>query len=444
MKNQLFFLNFFLLSSVILFSANLTAFGMNFGTEEYSGWTQKPLLLSLRQAEELAIQNNYQLNASLHRLEQGYYGYRASKDYFLPKVNFSSEADVGKDQRGIDSLLQLTQPLYDKAAIYYLKGAQIEWERLRLEVQQQMCDILFQVRDAYYAVLLNQAHLAVDQMVIQLWEEEIKRQERHLELGASIPFELNQTKMHLKSAWIDYYATQSSIKSSRSELLTLLGLASDTPFCLIEQDIPLPPFNWQKCGIDQWMKWAFQYRPQLKQEQFSYLLSQNKMCQTKAENFPTLSLFANAGHHYVNNGFDHQPYIGAGMNLNWTLYDPSNRQRIKQAREEIREAVSNYYQIELETKALVYNLLNEVEQSYLAYLAAQEGGILAEEGMRMATKKHQLGMMSSFEFRDVIKSLHEAQQTINQAKFDVRNAYDRLIQATGLDLWPTEERKWYK
>ncbi len=419
MKNRLFFL--------ILFLFVLA-----------NGQAQEPLLLSLRHAEELAIQNNYQLNASLHRLEQGYYGYRASKDYFLPKVNFSCEANVGKDQRNINNLLQVTQPLYDKAAIYNLKEAQIEWERLRLEVRQQLCDILFQVRDAYYAVLLNQAHLAVDHMVIQLWEDEIKRQERHLELGTSIPFEFNQTKVHLKSAWIDYYSTQSSIKSSQFDLLTLLGLSSNTPFCLTEKDIPLPSFNWQKCDTGQWLQWAFQYRPQLKQEQFSYLLSQNKVCQTKAETSPTLSLYANAGHRYINNGFDHQPYVETGVNLNWMLYDPSNQQRIKQAREGTREAGANYYQTELETEALVYNLLNEIEQSYLTYLAAQEGAILVEEGMKMATKKHQLGMMSSFEFRDVIKSVHEAQQNINQAKFDVRNAYDRLIQATGLDLQNSE------
>jgi hypothetical protein len=42
--------------------------------------------------------------------------------------------------------------------------------------------------------------------------------------------------------------------------------------------------------------------------------------------------------------------------------------------------------------------------------------------------------MSSFEYRDAIKSLHEAWQNVNQAKFDVRNAYDQLIQQTGLDL----------
>jgi len=39
-----------------------------------------------------------------------------------------------------------------------------------------------------------------------------------------------------------------------------------------------------------------------------------------------------------------------------------------------------------------------------------------------------------FESREAIKNLHEAKQKVNQAVFDLRHAYDRLIQQTGLDL----------
>lgn len=398
------------------------------------GWSQDPIHLSLKQAEDFAIQNNLQINASLHRLEQGYYGYKASKAYFLPKIKASSALDIGKDQHHVDAAVRLTQPLFDQVASYQLKETQIQWERLRLEVQQQICDILFQIRQAYFTVLLHQAHLVIDKMVIQLWEEELKRQERHLELGATIPFELNQTKVHLKRAWIDYYATESDVRTSQIQLLKILGLTPNTEFELMDKDIPLPFL--EECTINQWKSWAFQYRPQLKQEQFSFLLAQNKINQTKAENLPTLSLYANAGHQYINNGFTHQPYVGVGANLDWAFYDPSNRYRIKQAKEGRREAAANYYQVELETEAAVYHLLNEIEKSSLAYLTAQEGAALAEEGMRMATRKHQLGMMSSFEYRDVIKTLHEAQQEVNQAKFEVRKAYDQLIQQVGLDLKP--------
>jgi outer membrane protein TolC len=397
-------------------------------------WGEEPLLLSLKQAEDLAIENNYHINASLHRLEEGYYGYQASKAYFLPNIDLGAGVDLLGDLRGLNAALRLTQPLYDKVASYHLKEAQIQWEQLKLEVQQQICDTLFQVREAYYEIVLHQAHLVVDQMIIQIWQDELKRQERHLELGASIPYEVNQTQLHLKNAWIDFYATQKNSRTSQIKLLTILSLSPDTSFSLAESHIPLPEFNWQKSEREQWKKWAFQYRPELKQQQFTFLLSQNKIQQTKAEKSPTLSLFANVGNRYVNNGFDHQPYAAVGVNLDWTLYDPSNKQKIKQAQEESRGVACDYYQLELETAAEIYNLLNEIEHLYQSYLAAQEGAVLAEEGMQLATKKRQLGAMSAFEFRDTIKTLHEAQQQVNQAKFDLRSAYDRLVQHTGIDL----------
>jgi outer membrane protein len=398
-------------------------------------WCQESLLLSLSQAENLAICNSHKINASLHRLEQGYYGYQSSKNYFLPNLELASNVDITKDQkRYIDGMLTLTQPLFDRVAFYSLKEAQIQWEQLRLEIQQQFSDILFQVREAYYRIILKQAHRDVDQMVIEIWQAELKRQQRHLELGSSIPYEVNQTQMHLKNAWIDFYATQKEIKTNQIELLTLLALPPDTSFTLLENDIPLPPFDWQAKDLDRWKALAFQYRPELKQEQFAFLLSQNRIKQTKAENFPTITLYANAGHQYYNEYIDSRPYTGVGVNLDWMLYNPSNKQRIKQAQEGCREAASNYYQIELETTAEIYKLLNESEQSYQAYLTAQEGASLAEEGMQMANKKHELGAISAFEYRDAIKILHEAKQQVNQAKFDLRIIYDRLVQHTGLDL----------
>lgn len=400
------------------------------------GWlqAQQPLVLSLKQAEELAIQNNYALNANLHALEQGYYGYRSAKDYFMPSIRCSAEASAGNDQHGLDSAVKLSQPLFDRSAFYQYKGAQIEWEQLRLEIQKSICTILFQVREAYYTVALNQAHMAVDETVINIWKEEVQRQERHLELGASIPYELNQTQLHLKNAWIDYYSTQKNIKTSQYALLTVLGLPPETCFEISDQAIPLPEIDRSSGKIERWKEWARQFNPNLKQQQFECLLSQVKMKQTKAERYPTFNLYASAGHGYVTNGFYQNSYASAGVNMDWMLYDRPAKQKIKQAQEGIHEASSQYYQMQLETESEVFALWNEIDHSWQTYEAALEGARLAEEGIRMATKKHHVGTMSAFEYRDAIKSLHEARQSVNQAIFDIRNAYDKLIRHAGIDL----------
>lgn len=411
--------NFFLVSLVLGFS---------------KGIAQEPLLLSLGLAENIAIQNNYKINASLHRLEQGYYGYRASRAYFKPQLSFASQVDIAQEDNSLNAILNLTQPLYDKVAFYQLKEAEIQWEMFKIEVQQQICEILFEVRNAYFTVLLNQAHLVIDQAVIGLWEEELKRQERFLELGASIPFDLNQARLHLKRARSDFFDTEGEIRTSQIRLLAYLGLAPTTPLKLTEMEIPPPVFDPEKNSIACWNQLAFRYRPQLKQEQFSFLLSQNKVRQTKAEKLPTLSFYANAGNRYINNGFSGQPYVGTGLNLDWALYDPTNKPRMQQAEEGRKEAASNYYQAELETEAIIYALLNEMDRYFLAYQNAQEEAVLADQGIKMAVRKHQTGMMSSFEYRDTIETFHEAQQQMIQAKFDFHHAYNRLIQETGLDI----------
>lgn len=400
----------------------------------FIGFAEEAAYLSLKQAEDCAIERNYRLNASLQRLEQGYYGYKASKAYFLPTLSASGNLEAANSNNGAQNAIQLTQPLFDKVAIYNYKEAQIQWEILRLDTRQHICNLLFKVRNAYYTVLLHQAHLAVDQMIIQLWENEVKRHERHLEVGAGIPYELNQAKLHLKGAWIDYYSTQTDMKSAQISLSTILGLSPTSKLILTDNEIPFPSVSNNQCTFEQWKKTAILYRPQLKQQQFSFLLTQNRVCRTKAENLPTVNFYISAGNNYVYNGFSQRPSIGAGLSLDWTIFDPSNRPRLKQAKSGQSEAAANYFQAELETEAVIFDKLNLIEKLNLAYQSSEEGAVLANESMQMATKKHQLGIMSSFEYRDAIKSQHEAQQQVNQAKFDLRNAYDELVMESGFDF----------
>lgn len=396
-------------------------------------FSQELLNLSLEQAENLAIENNYKIHAGLHRLEQRYYAYRTSKDHFLPSLALSAQWNVAQEGHGLDNALRLTQSLYDQTACYQLKEAQIQWEFIRFEVQQQICDTLLQVREAYDEVVLNQAQLAVDSAIIQIWEEELKRQESHLALGTLIAFEINQTRLQLKNAWIDYYDTQKKMRISQYKLLTLLGQTPGTVLSISENDLALPPQKGQM-EATVWKEWSLQYSPELKQEQFNFLLSQVKIKQVKAENIPTVSLYANAGHRYVNNGFDHQPYVGVGVAIDWTLFNPARQHQMKQAQAGKKEALANYYQVELENEAAIYSLLSELEQSYHVYAVAHEGSLLAQEGINIATKKHQIGQLTTFEYRDTIKTLREAEQKINQAKFELRRTYYRLKRQVGIDL----------
>jgi outer membrane protein len=332
--------------------------------------------------------------------------------------------------------LRLTQPLYDSQASYNLKEARIQWEQLRLSVQQEICNVLFQVREAYDEIVLYQAQLAIDQSIIQIWEEELTRQKCQVEWGTSISFEMNQTQLNLKKAWMDFYETQKKIHTIQYVLLTILGLPPQTPLHLQDNALCLPVADWQQEDFKRWMQWAFCYRPELRLEQFNLLLAQNKVKQTKAENYPTVNLYANAGHHYVSNGFDNQPSIAVGVNVDWTLWNFSTKQKVRAAQASRQEASSRYCQTELETEAVIYNEWSAIQQSYRAYSAAHEGALLAQEGIQMAKKKHQHGVMTAFEYRDAVKMLREAEQRVNQAKFDLRRAYYLLVRQAGVDLIP--------
>ncbi len=419
-------------------------------------WGIESLKISLEQAEDWVIENNYQLQADLHSAEQGYYGYRAAGDYFLPSLSVRASADFAKQRHGVDAVVKLTQPLYDKLAHCRLKEAQMQWEYLKLEWREKICHLLFEVRRAYDEILLHSARLEMDRMVIELWQEELKRVERSADLGASILYEVQEAKFHLNNAWIDYYSTERKRNESQIQFLSLLSLPSDTPLELEGGFLSLQTVEDGLGGTSQtlvkenkeevllgaekrelaekWIAQAFSFCPALQKARFACWLSRNQMEQVKAERYPTVSLYANAGHAYVNNGFDQQPNVGVGLNVEGALYSPVNRQKIKQAQAGRQSAASRYEEAELQVTAKTHRLLSEIEHCHRIYRTAKEGALLAEEGRKVAARKHEEGAMSAFEYRESVKNFREAQLRVIQAQADWRNAYHRLVEHAGIDL----------
>lgn len=399
---------------------------------------QESLHLTLGRAEAIALENNYDLLSSASDLKQEAFGLAATKGLFYPTLTFSSTANSGQSDAGddnfIDSQLLLTQTIYNKTASLAVKESALSCERAALQMQQQMIDTLYAIRNAYHALLLSRMHYAVDQMVIEIWKEECHRQERLIALGASIPLDFTQARLHLKGAKIDALNRESDIRSQEIALLTLLGLPPGTSILLEEAEMVPPSPEWLSVKREQWMKWALCHRPALKIEQLNFSVADNRVRSTQAERLPTVSAFASAGHNYIVNGFVAQPSAGVGVNLDWILYDPTNKPRTKQAKEAKAQAATSYRQSELETAAMVYDEIFTLHKANQSYVIAKEGAELAEESLRMAKKKQELGLLTSFEYRDIVESLHEAKHGVNAALFDLCNSFDALVRDVGLDL----------
>lgn len=388
--------------------------------------------------EEIALKNNLDILGSLSRLEGGGFDVESKQKLFYPSVTFSSNVNTGQNDYcdcGMNSLLEITQPLYDKAAQCAISQSKIERDRRCFQLRKQICDTLFAVRSAYFTYLLHLTHLEIDREVIQVWKNEVTRQEKRLQLGSSIPLELAQTKLHLKEANIDLNKTESSVCKSRIDLLYVCGFPPNASVIFLNEFTPYPPSTLNTREMERWKQIAFENSPDLKDAQLACESAKMEVSKIKGEHWPTLSAYASAGHNYIYNGFAFQPALGAGVNLDWMLYDPTNKPRLKAAQEALKGSGYGYSLLELQIEGTIYALLNEIEKNAQSYLVAKEGSSLAEESVQIALKKTEQGLMSPFEYRDLIDQWHFAKQQESQALYDWRVSYATLIRFVGFDFF---------
>lgn len=404
--------------------------------------------LILKEAEELAIAHHFGLQAQRHRLHEGYYEYQESLGDWRPQINLSKQITTTHSSYASSSL-QITQMVLNSQAFYNVKEFRQRYEELKIELQKQMADILLQVRQAYYQVLLAQEQVAIEKLIVNLVEQEIEEFEKKSALGLSFPLELNQTKLLLIRARSALATSQENVKTSLYQLQALTG---EEALCLNLQEkclpLPLPPlvknplpltteallFSPQM--INQWEQWALAYRPEIQQQAMLLETSHLRIRKHQTENTPTVSVFAGFGHDCENFSYwSEKPYWNVGLNINWTLFDGCKKQnRIRQAKEAEARAVNEYSQLEVETKVELRRLISRIEEAYQTHLMAQEGIKISQEGIEAAQKRRALGALSPFEYRDAIKSLAEIYHQANQAKFDLLLTYAQLVRHTGLDF----------
>jgi outer membrane protein TolC len=406
--------------------------------------------LILEQAESIAMTHNYTILSLYHRLNQRYYQYQEKKGECLPQATLSVQPQIEENRFKSPVDLSVKQILYDVETGYHIKESRIDYAITKLELYKEIVDVLFQVRQAYFEVILGQHQQVVEESIVTHIQEDLDRHEKQVKLGALSSLEINQIKLQLNKALVEYYDSQRRVKVGLYQLLNLLGFPPQTPIQLASQEIPLPPFEelnrftqLTQCSVQmlstqtlqQWENLAMSYRPELKQEQANVIKAQVEIGRYQHPYRPTVSAFANVGHACTFKNFSQRHHWNAGIAVEWTLLDGYKRQnRLKQAKAASAEATSIEVQTQLETKNEVHRLLAEMEKEFQSYLVAKESERLGQEAITMATRKQQLGSLPYMEYLESIKSWRETRRDVNQAKFDLLNAYFNLVKFSGADL----------
>ncbi|MCH9631245.1 MAG: hypothetical protein S4CHLAM37_12670 [Chlamydiia bacterium] len=453
--------------------------------------------LTLEQAEMIAIENNNQVNGVRELLKKAKEGRLESISKWLPKIDaFSTAFAASKDQFFSNSKsafltqLALTQSIFSSEVYYNIKISTLVEEQLRLLLNAAIIDVLYQTRVAYYQVILDMENIHAAEDKIELLAFLSKKMEDRYEIGTSILYNVNQSKVAIANATTDYYESIKQRKVDLDSLATVLGYdPGDVTITFAKVEIPVqdipelkekleklqPVLNentmnlgkrifkeeypeseqrvmqklYSRYEIKSYEDRALKYQPTLKVYENQVNIAKKEVSKSLGEYIPKVGFSFNFGGAPTNlielpsSKFTNQTFQwGAGVTLNWLVFDSFGRERrVRQARYQKNAKYYKYRKQTQDTFASVRKSVFEIEESASNFLTATSNVKLAEQTIKLANDQLEVGYGTIFDYQITVDGLIQAVNTKNKSRYDLLKAYYSLIHATGEDLMNHQEVK---
>ncbi len=418
--------------------------------------------VTLQEAEELALRNNQSLQISREQKMEALYLRRQAQGGWYPGATFAADGfrTAGSGNTGystsLSSRLRFSQTVFDPNVYYDVKLRTTELRERENDVLGFHNEVLFQLRTAYYVVVLSDQQVKVEAENIGLLMEAAEREEGRRETGEATAFDVNQSKVSTQNARREYYRVLRESKQARNDLMRIMG---EDPIRSLEPDdkeisienIPLL-VEWleryekgNELYTDQevwdWESVTLSNRPEIEQQRLALERARRESRKALAQYAPSVGASAtfvnrNTGSStvLVNNSFWEM-----SVGLDWVLFDGLKRENVIWQRNHGRNAAELRYEDAIhEAKAQVRNRFYEIEQALRTFVAARDSVKLAEESLGQAQDRRDVGEITPLEYRDATTSLTRARRDYYEASFGLLISYYSLRNTSGLDTgyWP--------
>ena len=444
--------------------------------------------LSLEQAEQIALQNNKDICALWQLYQSARQGKLVSLANWAPKINlFSSGYKTQNRQQATHtrsafiSQYNLLQKIISTNAYYDVKISGLVVENFKALLDALIIDVLYNVRTAYYQIILDRQNIETAKTNIQILSNLAWRMESNYKRGTSILLNVNQSKVAVANGTAAYYQAIKQLEVDLDYLVVLLGYnPGEVKVEPAQNDIPIfqipdlstkvdavmkifakkeeqgliykPEFPateermmkniFPACETEWWERLALSLRPDLKSKCKEWKIANEVVNKEKGTFYPELNFEANYGGYPTYTQFNpssnlfNQKYEWAvGFNLTWLLFDGFGRGfQVRQARRERNAKGCEYRKTVQITHEEVRDQIFSITESIANFVTAEGNVQLGEQTLDLANKQIETGYLTVFDYQIVVDGLIQAIYIRDQARFDLITGYYGLKHASGYDL----------
>jgi len=414
-------------------------------------FSQDGELLTIEQAIEIALQNNYSINIAGNQKEISDNNLSIGNAGFLPTLD--ADASYSKsisdtkqnffDGRVIDRTgakatnmfagISLNWTIFDGfemfASLDQLKELKKVGEiNFKSQVENNIADIL----NSYYNIVREIQVIEALKKSVSISEERVKIAESKKEVGSGSKFELLQAQVDLNEDRSSLLHEELILSQAKILVNQLLGRSAEIDFSVIDTII----IN-DDLAFEDIQSLADENNSELKIAEQNRNIAEIDLALARSELFPEIDV--NVGYGYTKlqsqAGFissNRNNQINYGVTASFNLFNGLNtRLRIENAHVSIESSKLSYEETRNNINASLLNSFKRYQNSLQQVELEKENLKAAEENVGIAFERLRLGNITPFEFREVQTQLFEGKSRLVTAQFEAKSAETELLRLGG-------------
>ncbi len=395
-------------------------------------WCQAPenAALTLEQCISIALQQNPLILSSLGQYQAS--RARISQAKALPQPSLYYDSDLQPSLFNFkgsgESYFGLSQSI-EFPGKRRLRGkiASKESSEIMADIDLLKLDIVFEVKRAFYGLLLAQEKLKYAQQDLELAQDFLKKAELKFRAGDVAKVEVLRASVEASKAANEVKSAENVVRLEKAMLNFLLARKKYTPL-EIKGELKRPSTN---LNVDGLIKRALSFRPEIKGISFSLEREDLVKKQAYLSYLPDFDL-----------GVSKHRLVGEGTYWDVTLSFPIPLFFWQPKKGEIAEAEANIESLKREVEHLKNSITLEVEEAYTNALTADnqiqlfEDEMLtqAEEVYKMFLFSYQEGEIGGIELIEARRTLLETRKSYSDALYNYDVALAALEKSIGQGL----------
>lgn len=413
--------------------------------------------LGLDEVIELALARNLAFQQSQLGIETAEGSLKSARSQLLPTLrggigytrsvaNFSVERfdpesglllEANDTNVTVESSLRFSGglPLLDPGVWENVRSSSRSLDATLEDVARARQNLAFTMTQRFYELVRAKQLTQVSGEAFSLAEEQLARAQALYELGSVARSDVLQAQVNLASADRDRISAENRVEQEKARLAVAIGAPVGTPVDVMEPEAPreVPPIEDERALLVE----ARAGRPDLAAAALGLDAARHGLSASRWARWPTV----NASYSWSKRGdapadvlreFDRDISYGAGLSLDWNLFDGWNTKgAIQRSQAEVATRQRALEEAQLQAELEVREARLAINNATESIRSTEEGVALAEESAKLQQALYESGGGTLLEWNNAQVELTRARVSLVEAQVDLRLALAQLELALG-------------